>query len=111
MSFTLYFTLNLTFTSAEERHLHSKTKLTKQLDDVKNELNSAVNKLGIVEEERLDGIARMEASQKRAEELEAAIEAERKQTEEDMRKRQESFHAFENSFHAKHQTLNGLTAH
>lgn len=96
------------FASTEERHLHNKTKLTKQHDDAKIELNAVVNKLGVVEEERLDGIARMEASLKRADDLEADIEAEMKQTQEDLRKREESFRAFEKSFLAKQQTWNGL---
>lgn len=50
----------------------------------------------------------MEASLKRADDLEADIEAEMKQTQEDLRKREESFRAFEKSFLAKQQTWNGL---
>jgi len=92
------------------RSLDSKTKLTKRLEDAKNELNSAVNNLSIVEEKRLDGIARIEASQKRVKELEAAIEAETKRTDDEIRERIASFREFEKSFMAKHKVLNEMVS-
>lgn len=90
------------------RCLESKAKLAKRLEEAKNELNSAVNELGIVEEKRLDGIARIEASQKRVKELEVAIEAETKRTDDEIRERIASFREFENSFKAKHKVLNEM---
>jgi chromosome segregation ATPase len=96
------------FDDTEERHLHTKSKLNKQLDDAKHELNSTVNKLGTVEEERLEGIARVEACQKRIDIIEKLMEAEERQTNETRCKRIEAFHEFEKAFIAKQQSWNGL---
>lgn len=90
---------------AEEQNIHHKTKLTKQLEAAKEELNSAVSKLGIVEEVRLDGIARIEASQKRVEEMEAAIKMQAEQVDKEVRNRIESFHKLASSYLAKQKAL------
>jgi chromosome segregation ATPase len=105
-----YLLFHAQFDSAEERHLHTKSKLNKQLDDAKHELNSTVNKLGTVEEERLEGIARVEACQKRIDVIEKLIDAEARQTMDARRKRIEAFHKFEEAFIAKQQSWNGLLA-
>jgi hypothetical protein len=96
------------FCTPEQQHLHTKTKLTKQLDAAKNELNSAVSKLGIVEEERLDGIARMEASQMRVDDLQKLIEIDRKKADDDIQRRVASYHKFEKSIISKHKALNEM---
>ncbi|KAL3784511.1 hypothetical protein ACHAWO_003217 [Cyclotella atomus] len=100
--------LDIDIRAIEERHLHTKSKLNKQLDDAKHELNSTVNKLGTVEEERLEGIARVEACQKRIDIIEKLMEAEERQTNETRCKRIEAFHEFEKAFIAKQQSWNGL---
>eukprot|EP00804_Cyclotella_cryptica_P011430 CCRYP_016380-RA/>CCRYP_016380-RA protein AED:0.09 eAED:0.09 QI:166/1/1/1/1/1/5/193/454 len=92
----------------EARSLDSKTKLTKRLEAAKLELNLAVNKLGAVEEKRLDGIARVEASQKRVKEMEASIEAETKRTDKEILQRIASFREFEKVFMSKHKPLNEM---
>jgi hypothetical protein len=88
--------------------------MTKQLDDVKNQTTSAMNKIGVAEKERLEDIARMEVCQKRVEELEACIQSEMKQADDDIRKRVEAYHKFEKSILSKHQEINasmGLLSH
>ena len=93
----------------EQQQLHIKAKLTKQLHATKNELNTAVNKLGLVEEERLEGIAKMEASQRRVEELQASIEAGKSQTEVEIRKRIASFQKYERAYIAmQKEKLSGV---
>lgn len=95
--------------NTEQQQLHIKAKLTKQLDATKNELNSAVNKLGMVEEERVEGIARMEASQRRVEEILASIEAGKKQPEDEIRKRIASFKKYESAYIAtQKEKLSGV---
>eukprot|EP00956_Cyclotella_meneghiniana_P011928 scaffold16811_cov73-Cyclotella_meneghiniana.AAC.7 len=95
--------------AVEQQQLHIKAKLTKQLDATKNELNTAVNKLGLVEEERLEGIAKMEASQRRVEELQASIEAGKSQTEVEIRKRIASFQKYERAYIAmQKEKLSGV---
>ena len=77
----------------------------------KKELNSAVNKLGMVEEERVEGIARMEASQRRVEELLVSIEAGKKQTEDEIRKRIASFKKYESAYIAtQKEKMSGVIA-
>eukprot|EP01082_Thalassiosira_pseudonana_P009894 g8763.t1 g8763 contig34:45082-46637(-) len=85
----------------EKQRLDITDKLSKELESSKNELTTATNKLGIVEDQRLDGIAKIEASQKRVEELEAHIEKEKKRTENEISARIASFHKFEKGFLAK----------
>lgn len=85
----------------EKQRLDITDKLSKELESSKNELTTATNKLGIVEDQRLDGIAKIEASQKRVEELEAHIEKEKKRTENEIYARIASFHKFEKGFLAK----------
>ena len=94
----------------EQQHLHTKAKLTKQLEAAKNELNSAVESLGLAEKERVDGIARMEASQRRIEELEALIEADKRKANDCIQKRIEAFQEYEKLMVSRYNTLNDLVA-
>lgn len=95
---------------SEQQHLNIKAKLTKQLEAAKNELNSAVETLGLAEKERVDGIARMEASQRRVEELEALIEADRRRTNDCIKKRIEDFRKYDKMMMSRYNMLNDLVA-
>lgn len=64
-----------------------------------------MNQLGVVESERLDGLARIEAGEKRVEELKSLIERERKATEDEIAKRIASFHKFEKVYWLKEEPL------
>lgn len=82
------------------------TVLTQTLTNAQNKFDTAVNRLGVVESERLDGIARIEASEKRVEELRVNIDGEMKKAHEDIGKRIASFHKFEKEYYSKEENLN-----
>ena len=86
---------------AEKRKLETTTKLTRELENAKTELSATINKLGTVEEERLEGMAKIEASQKRVQKLEAQIENDRKRTDDEIASRIASFQKFEEAFREK----------
>eukprot|EP00579_Thalassiosira_antarctica_P018811 CAMPEP_0201960008 /NCGR_PEP_ID=MMETSP0904-20121228/6822_1 /ASSEMBLY_ACC=CAM_ASM_000553 /TAXON_ID=420261 /ORGANISM="Thalassiosira antarctica, Strain CCMP982" /LENGTH=484 /DNA_ID=CAMNT_0048505819 /DNA_START=85 /DNA_END=1541 /DNA_ORIENTATION=+ len=79
--------------------------LTSVLQTAQNELDSTVNRLGIVESERLDGIAQIEASEKHVEELKSHIGNDRKRAEEEIANRIASFQKLEKMYWAKEEPL------
>ena len=79
--------------------------LTNALKTSQNDLDSAVAQLGIVESERLDGIAQIESSEQRLEELRDHIDKERKDVEEEISSRIASFHKFEKVYWSKQQEV------
>lgn len=82
--------------------------LSRALQTSQNDLDNAVSKLGKVESERLDGIARIEASQQRIEDLKVQTEKKRDDANAELTARIESFRKFtrkywekEEKFHAQ----------
>ena len=65
-----------------------------------------MNRLGVVESERLDGIAGIEASGKRVEDIKVRMDSEIKQAEQEVSKRIESFYKFEKQYWGKEENLN-----
>mmetsp|Transcript_31900 Transcript_31900/g.68890 ORF Transcript_31900/g.68890 Transcript_31900/m.68890 type:complete len:409 (+) Transcript_31900:486-1712(+) len=92
--------------AVEKQRSDTEMALNSALRNAQNELDSAVSRLGIVESERLDGIARIEATEKRVAELKSDIEHDRKETEEEIAKRIASFQKWEKSYYAKEEPLN-----
>mmetsp|Transcript_22898 Transcript_22898/g.40209 ORF Transcript_22898/g.40209 Transcript_22898/m.40209 type:complete len:442 (+) Transcript_22898:156-1481(+) len=79
--------------------------LTSVLQTAQNELDYTVNRLGTAESERLDGIAQLEASKQRVEELKSSIGNDRKKAEEEIANRIASFHKLEKMYWAKEEPL------
>ena len=79
--------------------------LTRALHTSQHDLDTAVNDLGVVESERLDGIARIESIEKRVEEIRAHIEMQRKETEKEVASRIASFQKFEKTFWKNEEDL------
>lgn len=92
----------------EMQALVSKTMATKRLEAINVELESVESTLRLVEKNRLDDIARIETFQKRIAELNASIEKDEKQTENEIQKMIASFREFERSFMVKHKALNQM---
>mmetsp|Transcript_3611 Transcript_3611/g.7985 ORF Transcript_3611/g.7985 Transcript_3611/m.7985 type:complete len:312 (-) Transcript_3611:631-1566(-) len=91
--------------AVEKRKADTISMLTKALQTSQNDLDTAVNRLGMVESERLDGISQIEASEKSTEELKVHIEKERRKAEEEIASRIASFQKFEKAYQAKEQPL------
>lgn len=110
MEFPLVFDYYLSGLSSvtEMQALVSKTMATKRLEAINVELESVESTLRLVEKNRLDNIARIETFQKRIAELNASIEKDEKQTENEIQKMIASFREFERSFMVKHKALNQM---
>ena len=94
-----------TNTYTEKRKADTVSMLTRALQTVQTDLENAMEQLGVVQSERLEGLARIEASEKRVEEVKAHIEQERKMTEEEIASRIASFEKFEKRFWTKDQSF------
>ena len=81
--------------------------LTSARENASGELKAAAKQMGVVESEHLEGLARIEASQKRVEELQVRMEEEKKAAEKEVASRIASFHKFEEAFRMKESPLNG----
>ena len=79
--------------------------LTRALQTAQTDLENAMEQLGVVQSERLEGLVRIEASEKRVDEVKAHIEQERKMTEEEIASRIASFKQFEKRFWTKDQAF------
>ena len=79
--------------------------LTRALQTSQHDLDTAMNELGVVESERLDGIARIESIEKRVEEIRAHIEKQRRETENEVASRIASFQKFEKMFWRNEEDL------
>ncbi|KAL7530602.1 hypothetical protein ACHAXR_003592, partial [Thalassiosira sp. AJA248-18] len=90
----------------EKQTSDATTKLTLSLQNAQNKLDTAVNRLGIVESERLDGIARIEANEKLVEDLKVNIDSDRRKAEKEIRKRIASFQKFDKEYWMKEENLN-----
>ena len=75
--------------------------LTRALETSQNDLDTAANRLGIVESERLDGLARIEESEQQINEIKSQMEKERKEAEDEISSRIDAFHKFEKAYWAK----------
>ena len=92
-------------TFTEKRKADTVSMLTRALQTAQTDLENAMEQLGVVQSERLEGLARIEASEKRVEEVKAHIEQERKMTEKEIASRIASFQKFEKRFQAKDQAF------
>ena len=79
--------------------------LTRALQTAQTDLENAMEQLGVVQSERLEGLVRIEASEKRVDEVKAYIEQEQKITEEEIASRIASFKKFEKRFWTKDQAF------
>ena len=77
--------------------------LSKALHTSQNNLDNAVSQLGKVESERLDGIARIEASQQRIEDLKVQTQKKRSDANRELTERIESFRKFTNNYWEKEE--------
>jgi len=92
-------------TYSEKRKADTVSMLTRALQTAQTDLENAMEQLGVVQSERLEGLARIEASEKRVEEVKTHIEQERKMTEEEIASRIASFEKFEKRFWTKDQAF------
>lgn len=79
-----------------------------ELEKAEKEHSGAFEKLGIVEGEMLDRIAKIEASQKRVEEMETNIKEEKHMEKKWIADKIESFHKFEKSYQEKEISFSRL---
>jgi len=91
--------------AVEKRKADTISMLTRALQTSQNDLDTAVNQLGVVESERLEGIDRIESSEQRVDEIKSRIEREKKNAEEEIAKRIASFQKFEKMYWDKEQVL------
>ena len=91
--------------TAEKRKADTISMLTRARQTSQNDLDTAVNQLGVVESERLEGIDRIESSEQRVDEIKSRIEREKKNAEEEIAKRISSFQKFEKMYWDKEQVL------
>lgn len=82
----------------EKRKSDTVTVLTKTLNNAQSELDTAVNQLRVVANERLDGMARIEAGERRVDEMKRSIDKEGAKTVEEIKSRIASFRKFEEHF-------------
>ncbi len=81
------------------------TNLKKELEEADRDQNEAFERLGLVEGEMVDRIARIEAKQKRVDELETSIEEEKIMGQEWIATKKESFHKFERLYEEKEMSF------
>ena len=91
--------------TVEKRKADTISMLTRALQTSQNDLDTAVNQLGVVESERLEGIDRIESSEQRVDEIKSRIEREKKNAEEEIAKRIASFQKFEKMYWDKEHVL------
>jgi len=93
---------------AERNRINLTTKLKNELENAEREHSEAFEKLGIVEGEMLDRIAKIEDSQKRVEEIETNIKEEKLMENEWIADKIESFRKFEKSYQEKEISFSRL---
>lgn len=77
--------------------------LSRALEATQRDLDAAVSRLGVVESERLDGIKRIEESERRVERVQEDIERARREAEEEISKRIAAFRKFEEAYFERQQ--------
>jgi len=92
----------------ERNRINLTTKLKNELENAEREHSEAFEKLGIVEGEMLDRIAKIEDSQKRVEEIETNIKEEKLMENEWIADKIESFRKFEKSYQEKEISFSRL---
>lgn len=95
--------LHLGSSSLEKRKVEKTASLTKVLQSTQNDLDMANAELSTVESQRLEGIARIKAAEKRAEDLRSQIEFDKKSADEEIQSMISSFQKFETKYWAKRE--------